>query len=81
MNFQTEKILRKIWIFANFFHFRRQNRTKIKFCFILYRQENGTVQLKNPHLPKMEEDILYHLQLGTKSHDLEQMFGDVKVLV
>merc|ERR1719245_2824645 len=26
----------------------------------------------------MEEDVLYHLALGSGSHDLQQMFGDVK---
>ena len=26
----------------------------------------------------MKEDVLYHLALGSGSHDLEQMFGDVK---
>lgn len=35
--------------------------------------------VKNPHLDSMEEDILYHFNLGTKTHDLAQMFGDVKV--
>jgi len=37
--------------------------------------------VKNPHLDSMEEDILYHLNLGTKTHDLPQMFGDVKVCI
>ncbi|XP_051564104.1 uridine phosphorylase 2-like [Myxocyprinus asiaticus] len=32
----------------------------------------------NPHLDSMEEDILYHFNLGTKTHDLPHMFGDVK---
>uniref|UniRef100_A0A6M2DG52 Putative uridine phosphorylase n=1 Tax=Xenopsylla cheopis TaxID=163159 RepID=A0A6M2DG52_XENCH len=42
--------------------------------------ENGksTVILKNPHLNHLDEDILYHLALGTGSHDLEKMFGDIK---
>ena len=26
----------------------------------------------------MKEDVLYHLALGSGSHDLEKMFGDVK---
>ncbi|XP_052003788.1 uridine phosphorylase 2 isoform X2 [Xyrauchen texanus] len=34
--------------------------------------------VKNPHLDSMEEDILYHFNLGTKTHDLPHMFGDVK---
>ncbi|XP_012664456.1 uridine phosphorylase 2 isoform X2 [Otolemur garnettii] len=38
----------------------------------------GFVHVKNPHLDSMEEDILYHLDLGTKTHDLPAMFGDVK---
>ena len=32
----------------------------------------------NPHIQDMEEDVLYHLALGSGSHDLQQMFGDVK---
>lgn len=27
----------------------------------------------------MDQDILYHLALGSESHDLHEMFGDVKV--
>lgn len=27
----------------------------------------------------MDQDILYHLALGSGSHDLHEMFGDVKV--
>nr|XP_019582750.1 PREDICTED: uridine phosphorylase 2 isoform X2 [Rhinolophus sinicus] len=36
------------------------------------------VHVKNPYLDSMDEDILYHLDLGTKTHDLPAMFGDVK---
>ncbi|XP_018596114.1 uridine phosphorylase 1 isoform X3 [Scleropages formosus] len=32
----------------------------------------------NPHLDSMKEDILYHFNLGTATHDLPAMFGDVK---
>ena len=32
----------------------------------------------NPHIQEMKEDVLYHLTLGSGSHDLEKMFGDVK---
>lgn len=35
--------------------------------------------MKNPYLDTMEEDILYHFSLGTKTHNLPEMFGDVKV--
>lgn len=46
-------------------------------CFpILPRQH---VQVKNPYLDTMEEDILYHFSLGTKTHNLPEMFGDIKV--
>ncbi|XP_017679263.1 PREDICTED: uridine phosphorylase 2 isoform X1 [Lepidothrix coronata] len=38
----------------------------------------GFVHVKNPHLDSMEEDILYHLDLGTKTHNLPAMFGDIK---
>ena len=37
------------------------------------------VQVKNPYLDTMEEDILYHFSLGTKTHNLPEMFGDIKV--
>uniref|UniRef100_A0A8C5RMJ3 Uncharacterized protein n=1 Tax=Laticauda laticaudata TaxID=8630 RepID=A0A8C5RMJ3_LATLA len=43
------------------------------------RRGNGFVYVKNPHLDLMEEDILYHLDLGTKTHNLPAMFGDIKV--
>ncbi|XP_010889115.1 uridine phosphorylase 2 [Esox lucius] len=36
------------------------------------------VHVKNPHLDTMEEDILYHLNLGTKTHNLPEMFGEIK---
>ncbi|KAM5280355.1 uridine phosphorylase 2 [Ctenodactylus gundi] len=36
------------------------------------------VHVKNPHLDSMDEDVLYHLDLGTKTHNLPAMFGDVK---
>lgn len=37
------------------------------------------VHVANPYLDTMEEDILYHFSLGTKTHNLPQMFGDIKV--
>ncbi|XP_036040107.1 uridine phosphorylase 2 [Onychomys torridus] len=37
-----------------------------------------SVYVKNPYLDAMDEDILYHLDLGTKTHNLPAMFGDVK---
>ncbi|NXF83626.1 UPP2 phosphorylase, partial [Sclerurus mexicanus] len=40
---------------------------------------SGFVHVKNLHLDSMEEDILYHLDLGTKTHSLPAMFGDIKV--
>uniref|UniRef100_A0A6J0U9X5 Uridine phosphorylase n=1 Tax=Pogona vitticeps TaxID=103695 RepID=A0A6J0U9X5_9SAUR len=39
---------------------------------------NRLVYVKNPHLDLMDEDILYHLDLGTKTHNLPAMFGDIK---
>merc|ERR1719397_2319395 len=41
-------------------------------------EEQGGVELMNPHIKSMEEDVLYHLALGSGSHDLKQMFGDVR---
>lgn len=40
--------------------------------------EDGSVILRNPNISKMEEDVLYHLSIGTGSHDLKEMFSDVK---
>ncbi|ELK27474.1 Uridine phosphorylase 2 [Myotis davidii] len=36
------------------------------------------VHVKNLYLDSMDEDILYHLDLGTKTHNLPAMFEDVK---
>jgi hypothetical protein len=48
--------------------------------WLLYRNPDGTLRLRNPHIKKLRDgDFLYHLALGTKSHNLEEMFGDVKV--
>uniref|UniRef100_A0A8B9ER58 Uridine phosphorylase n=1 Tax=Anser cygnoides TaxID=8845 RepID=A0A8B9ER58_ANSCY len=41
-------------------------------------RHGGLVLIKNPHLDTMEEDILYHLDLGTRTHNLPAMFGDIK---
>lgn len=48
----------------------------LKLLCYPHRQQ---VQVKNPYLDTMEEDILYHFSLSTKTHNLPQMFGDVKV--
>ncbi|XP_056141630.1 uridine phosphorylase 1 isoform X1 [Lampris incognitus] len=40
--------------------------------------DHSTVYVHNPHLEKMKEDILYHFNLGTSTHDLPATFGDVK---
>lgn len=37
--------------------------------------------VRNSHLDLMDQDILYHLALGSGSHDLRAMFGDVKVVM
>lgn len=34
----------------------------------------------NPYISDTAEDILYHICLGNKSHDLPKMFGDIQVL-
>lgn len=60
------------------------------FCFIFLkpcdrqsvlppgRFPDGTVKLRNPHIAQMDQDILYHLALGSGSHDLVEMFSDVR---
>ncbi|XP_068909056.1 uridine phosphorylase 1-like isoform X1 [Tenebrio molitor] len=45
-----------------------------------FRYPDGTVRLRNPHIELMDQDILYHLALGSESHDLVEMFGDVKFI-
>ncbi|KAL2719202.1 uridine phosphorylase 1 isoform X1 [Vespula squamosa] len=42
------------------------------------RYRDGSVRLRNPNIELMDQDILYHLALGSGSHDLVEMFGDVK---
>ncbi|XP_051577282.1 uridine phosphorylase 1-like isoform X3 [Myxocyprinus asiaticus] len=48
----------------------------------LGKENNGTcersIYVNNPHLDYMKDDILYHFNLATSSHDLPAMFGDVK---
>lgn len=43
-----------------------------------FRYADGAVRLRNPNIELMDQDILYHLALGSESHDLHHMFGDVK---
>lgn len=41
---------------------------------------NGHSSLvRNPYLADLNEDVLFHLQLSTETHDLKAMFHDVKV--
>lgn len=40
--------------------------------------QEGISFVRNIHLDSMEEDVLYHLALSNKSHDLKEIFGDVK---
>ncbi|KAJ8683253.1 hypothetical protein QAD02_019045 [Eretmocerus hayati] len=42
------------------------------------RYRDGSVRLRNPNIELMDQDILYHLALGSGSHDLVEMFGDTK---
>lgn len=39
---------------------------------------SSTVHVHNPHLNEMKDDILYHFNLGTSTHNLPAMFGNVK---
>lgn len=43
-----------------------------------YVPQEGPLQVRNPHSCVMTEDVLYHIALGNKSHDLKNMFHDVK---
>lgn len=45
------------------------------------KNNNGAGKINiNTNLDKMEKDFLYHLALGTDTHDLVKMFGDVKYI-
>lgn len=39
---------------------------------------NGTVILRNPNLESLPFDVLYHIGLDSRIHDLKKMFGDVR---
>ncbi|XP_048237739.1 uridine phosphorylase 1-like [Haliotis rufescens] len=43
-----------------------------------YHPQDGPIKIQNPHIATMEEDYLYHIALGDKTHDLHEMFNDVK---
>lgn len=43
-----------------------------------YVAQHGKITLPNPHLALLEEDFLYHIGLSNKTHDLKEMFSDVK---
>lgn len=69
-----------ILLLLKYIHILHKNRFKMFFFIsICYRYSDGTVKLRNPHIELMDQDILYHLALGSGSHDLVEMFGDVKV--
>lgn len=80
LNLYTNKKLIKLFFFCiesyNFsFNF-------LIFCshfLFFFRYRDGSVRLRNPNIELMDQDILYHLALGSGSHDLVEMFGDVKV--
>lgn len=55
----------------------KPHKALINICIARY--PDGTVRLRNPNIELMDQDILYHLALGSGSHDLVEMFGDVKV--
>ncbi|XP_039948547.1 uridine phosphorylase 1-like [Bactrocera tryoni] len=46
-----------------------------------HSSECPTGFIRNPHIARMDEDFLYHLGLGTKTHNLPEMFGDVKFVI
>ncbi|BFZ22556.1 hypothetical protein BsWGS_25595 [Bradybaena similaris] len=44
----------------------------------LHASKDGKLHIQNPHIAHMDEDVLYHIALSNKTHDLKDMFGDVK---
>lgn len=43
-----------------------------------YIIQEGLIKLRNPHINENDEDVLYHIALSNKSHDLKEMFQDIK---
>ncbi|XP_005097208.1 uridine phosphorylase 1 [Aplysia californica] len=43
-----------------------------------YIPQCGKVELRNPNIANMEEDVLYHISLSNRTQDLKEMFSDVK---
>ncbi|PVD35730.1 hypothetical protein C0Q70_02693 [Pomacea canaliculata] len=43
-----------------------------------YIPQTGPLQMRNQSFSDIEDDVLYHIALGKKSHDLKDMFHDVK---
>lgn len=41
--------------------------------------KNSPISNLNLNLAALDDDFFYHLYLGKNSHDLKEMFGDVKV--
>ena len=50
------------------------------FNFVQFKDVNA-LPLSNPHIATMPEDFLYHFGLGTRTHDLAEMFGNVRYVV
>ncbi|XP_050407001.1 uridine phosphorylase 2 [Patella vulgata] len=42
------------------------------------KQQQGPMQILNPNIDIEDEDVLYHIALSNRSHDLKDMFQDVK---
>ncbi|KAK3788855.1 hypothetical protein RRG08_048859 [Elysia crispata] len=40
--------------------------------------QKGKLKLSNPHIQPGQEDVLYHIALGNKSHNLQSLFQDIK---
>ncbi|EDW80671.1 uncharacterized protein Dwil_GK11445, isoform A [Drosophila willistoni] len=56
----------------------KENEEEDAYVHRITRYSDGTVKLRNSNIELMDQDILYHLALGSESHDLVEMFGDVK---
>lgn len=57
------------------------NYSKIMNAMNYFREQEGPLELANPHLRVMDSDYLYHLSLGNHTHDLVELFGDVKASI
>lgn len=72
--FMYKTLVQKCVKFTTICVYKALKRQKYILCF-----RNGFVEVRNNKLNQLKVDHLYHIALDTEQHDLQSMFGDVKV--